>query len=222
MSNYLLVGEMHGTKECPLIFLKIINTYKIKRVALELPQHYQHEIDQYVKGKITLDDLSLFKNKEQMHDGRVSHSIKKLIEKLKKQKIKIFFAEPSFAKNGNERDYLMAKNLMNIKGKVAFLCGNIHASKKEIRLDKKSNFYNYYNYYSKGIIKTCGYFLAKKDTISIRIHAINGGTFYNNGIKNYRKDEMTLKSKHKLPSIIKSSDKAFDYLYLINKFSYSK
>jgi hypothetical protein len=36
--KYILVGETHGTKECPEAFLKIIKKHEIKKVALEFPK----------------------------------------------------------------------------------------------------------------------------------------------------------------------------------------
>ncbi|GEM_PF-4606730 len=180
--KYILVGEMHGTKECPEEFLKIIRKHKLNQASIEYP------------------------SKGIANDGRQSQANKKLIKELRKNKIKIFFIEGA--------DEIMAKKLMKIKGKIAFLCGRVHARKKDLQLSKKSR---YYKLYPKGLIKTCGSLLPKNETISYKIHAINGGTYYNFGIKKYPKN----KTRHKTPVTIKSKNKAYDYIRIIDKFNYS-
>lgn len=220
MSKYFLIGEIHGTKECPEEFFKFVQKYKIKKVALEFPSEFQKQIDEYSRGEIKLEKIPLFKSKNLSHDGRASESVKRLIKKLKRDKIKIFFIDGE-AKNGNQRDKLMARNLSKIKGNVAFLCGNVHARKKSWQLEK---FDKMYKQYPKGVIKTCGSFMDKKKIVAINIHAINGGKFYNYRVQNYFKDNDLLKlyNLKDLPKIIKPKDNSFDFVYLINKFSVSK
>ncbi len=221
MSTYLLIGEIHGTKECPKEFLKFVKKNKIKKVALEFLKDYQIEIDKFYYGKRSLEDISFLKNKEKNHDGRASDAVRRLISELRKEKIKIFLVDVETG-SGNERDKLMAKNLSKIKGKVAFLCGNVHAMKKPLQLNKSDDLYQHY---SVGRVKTCGYFLNKNEkVISIKIHAINGGKFYNYFIQNYPKDKSLSQkfSPNNLPKQIHSEDNAFDFLYLVDKFSYSK
>jgi hypothetical protein len=104
----------------------------------------------------------------------------------------------------------MAKNLMKIKGKIAFLCGNVHASKNPIKLPTKNN-----------IIKTCGSFLPKQKTIAYKIIPVNGGKFYNFKTKKIKPDKRFQDLKN-LPKILKSPEKGFDYFYLVNKFTPSK
>jgi len=93
MKKYFLIGEIHGTKECPEEFFKIVKKYGIKKVALELPKIYQNEIDEFYKGGIKIWDLSSFKHKGKNHDGRASGAMKKLILNLKRDKIKIYFVD---------------------------------------------------------------------------------------------------------------------------------
>ena len=212
---------MHGTKECPKEFFKFVKKNKIKKVALELPKDYQCEIDEFYSGKRKIDDLSFFKCKEKNHDGRVSNAMKDLILKLKKAKIKIFLVDDETQEYGNERDKLMARNLSQLKGEVAFLCGNVHAMKKPLQLDKSDRCYHQY---PNGKVETCGSFMNPKEIVSIKVHAINGGKLYNYSVQTYLKDKERSKKfpKNKLPEMIKSDDESFDYLYLIDKFSYSK
>ena len=159
--------------------------------------------------------------KENIHDGRASNSVKKLMLSLKREEVKIYLVDQE-AKSGNERDKLMARNLSKLNGRVAFLCGNVHARKKPLQLEKKDEMYKQY---PNGKVKTCGYFLNKnKKVISIKVMAINRGKFYNYSIQDYQKNSFLLKKYESffLPKIVKSSDNLFDYFYLIDKFSYSK
>lgn len=226
--KYLFVGEMHGTEECPKAFLEILKKYKINQVALEFPKKNQNEINQFLSESRDISNLSIFKDKEKIHDGRASESVKDLILKLKKNKIKIYFvdSEPS---NPLKRDYLMAKNLIEIKGKTAFLCGNVHASKTAIKfpfifvlLNRIMNFFGKGIKISKnGIIETCGSFLPKKEKISYKITAVNGGEFYNFGVKKIKPDKK-FRNLQSLPKIVQSYEKGFDYFYLIDKFTASR
>lgn len=221
MATYFLFGEMHGTKECPKEFLKFVKENKIKKVALEFQKDYQFEIKEFLLNKRKINNLTFFKDKEKSHDGRASESVKNLILNLKKEKIKIHLVDQE-AKSGNERDKFMAKNLSKIVGRVAFLCGNVHAMKKPLQLDENDNLYTKY---PGGKVKTCGYFLSKyNQVVSLKVHAINGGSFYNYSVQSYQKDKILSKkySISSLPKVIQSPEEIFDYLHLINKFSYSK
>jgi len=114
----------------------------------------------------------------------------------------------------------MAKNLKKIRGKVAFLCGNVHARKKYLQLEKSDRMYKKY---PDGKVETCGSFLNRNAIVTINIHAINGGSFYNYTVQNYEKDDELLKefSKRKLPILIRDGERVYDYIYLIKIFSYS-
>jgi hypothetical protein len=226
--KYILVGEMHGTTECPKAFLEILKKHKINQVALEFPKKDQQEINQFLSGSRDIGNLSIFKDKEKIYDGRASESVKDLIVKLKKNKIKIYFvdSEPS---NPLKRDYLMAKNLMKIKGKTAFLCGNVHASKTAIKfplifvlLNKIMNFFGKGVKISKnGIIETCASFLPKKETVSYKVIAVNGGEFYNFGVKKIKPDKK-FQNLQNLPKTVQSSEDGFDYFYLVDTFTASR
>ena len=219
---------MHGTTECPKAFLEILRKHKINQVALEFPKKNQKEINQFLSGSRDISNLSIFKDKGKIHDGRASESVKNLILKLKKDKTKIYFvdSEPS---NPLKRDYLMAKNLMEIKGKTMFLCGNVHASKTAIKfplifvlLNKIMNFFSKGVKISKnGIIESCGSFLPKTETISYKVIAVNGGKFYNFGVKKIKPDEK-FQNSQSLPKIVQSYEDGFDYFYLADTFTASK
>jgi hypothetical protein len=226
--KFVLVGEIHGTAECPKAFLEILKKHKVEQVALEFKKNNQKEINQFLSGSRDISNLSIFKNKDKIHDGRASESIKDLIIKLRKNKMKIYFvdSEPS---NPLKRDYLMARNLMEIEGKTAFLCGNVHASKTAIKfpftfviLNKIMNFFGKGVKISKnGIIETCGSFLPSKETISYKVIAVNEGEFYNFGAKKIKPNKK-FQNLQRLPKIKQSSEDGFDFFYLVEKFTASR
>ena len=196
---------------------------------MEFAKDKQKEIDQYLSGSRTLNSLSIFKEKEKIHDGRASNSIKDLISNLKKNKIKIYFVDCE-SSDPLKRDYLIAKNLSKLKGQTAFLCGNVHASKTSIKVPKSVMFVNKIkNFFNKGflisrngIIETCGSFLPEKETISYKVVAVNGGEYYNFGVHKIKPDKRSKKiNLNNLPEIVRSQEEGFDYLYKIYGFTAS-
>ncbi|MFA5888506.1 MAG: hypothetical protein WC852_07395 [Candidatus Nanoarchaeia archaeon] len=132
-ARYYLIGEIHGTAEAPIACMNIMKKYHIKKLALELDKSKQPEINEYYAGEKSLEDITLFHNPPS-HDGRASLAVKNLLRDAKKNGLKVYLVDD--ADNPLERDKRMAENLMNIGGKVAFLCGNIHASKEPIKIPK--------------------------------------------------------------------------------------
>lgn len=193
MAKYILVGEVHGTNECPEACLKIIENYKIKHLALEL-------------------DKSMSSN-----DGRASKAVKQLVAAAKRKGIRIHFVDGKC--DILKRDKTMAENLMKIKKEVVFLCGNIHASKKPFKMPLPFRIFckiKKITIPKNNILDTCGSYLPKDKTISYRIVAKNGGKFNNCGIK-------TEGPSKKLPlGIMKSPEEEYDFYYVVDKFTPSE
>ena len=213
MKKYYLIGELHGTNESPQVCWEIMNRNNINQLAIEVETKYQKEVDDFLKSKIKLDSLSIFKLKH------ITKAIKNLLKKSKKKCMKVFcvddWADP------RNRDQAMAKNLMKIKGKVAYLCGGDHASKNPIKIDKSSE---WYNLYKKGIFKTCGSYLPKDETVSYIIYALRGGRAYFNGAAQDCKPRPNLAYQYKLsklPMIVKSKLSGYNFLYIVNKYTLS-
>jgi hypothetical protein len=165
MVKYLFVGEMHGTNECPEIFLELVKRRKITQIALEWPMAKQKEVNEYLSGKRTIAQLSLFQTNP---DGRTSPAMRKLLVEAKKRKLRIHLFDPGVIEH---RDGLMAENLKKIKGPVAILCGDIHASKREVRLPAIVRLVAKLMknpQWSKPILP-CASLLQKKDVFSYRI-----------------------------------------------------
>lgn len=226
--NYLLVGEMHGTNECPQAFFDLLQHYNISTVALELPVSKQAEIDRYLSDETALENLSFFKDKASSHDGRASEAMKSLVSRLKSEEYGIHLVDGEPA-DPLKRDQEMADNLKKIPGPVAFLCGNIHASKVPVRLPRAYLWGNKLaNLFGKGVsvpisgmIQTCGSLLPNDETMSIKLISIQGGTFYNFQVK-------TMKPDHRFdgysvsPILVPSYEHGFDKYYLMQRFTSSR
>lgn len=227
MVKFVLVGEMHGTQESPSIALELLKNHKITLLALELDKSKQHEIDEYFCGKRNLNDITLFKHTGS-HDGRASNAVKRLIEQVKKQKIRIVLVDDW--QDPLNRDKKMAENLMSLKKNVLFLCGNVHASKQPIRFSLVYRLLNkifalirvpHIQLPFDGILRTCGYYLPPNDTISYRIVPVFGGQYYNFKVKTLKPDKKVaqLVQGQQLPRIITNQTKEYTFLYAINHLS---
>ena len=225
MEKYYLIGELHGTNEAPEACWDILQKNKIPNLALEFPVNCQKEINNLLEGKKKINEIFLFWFKHP-HDGRSSPAMKRLLIKAKEHAIKVHVIDTILG-NAAEREKEMAKNLIKIKGKVAFLCGNVHASKQEIyfpilsRLAFKiiSIFSPEYATLGKSI-KPCGAHLPKKETVSYKVEALKGGNFYNFKVKKAKKYKA--KKIESLPAIIKANDESYDFIYLVKKFTPSQ
>lgn len=224
-ARYYLIGEIHGTAEAPVACMNIMRKYHIKKLALELDKSRQPEIDEYYAGGKSLEDITLFHNPSS-HDGRASLAVKNLLRDAKRNGIRAYLVDD--ADNPLERDRRMAENLMNVGGKVAFLCGNIHASKKPIKISKAVLLLTKFLRKLKmsklvlpdeGIIRTCGSFLPYEETVAFNVVSAEGGQYYNFGIHSLSADA-GLKDKSVLGQVIAPSpDKEYDYLYIVRKFT---
>ncbi len=200
-------GEIHGTKEIPLLISKVIRELQsnTSRIFLEIPKKNQKYIDNYLKfhNKEDLYKIPFFRQK--IKDGRNSKENLDLIELLSKisktnGKLKIFCIEPD---DNSEKDYFMYKEIRKLfddKGINIFIAGNIHASKDKLFFKDKK------------IIPT-GYYLKRwlnEDLIVINFTA-NKGKFYNFGVKKIKS------KKDNKEGIFLSNIKNYDLEYRINK-----
>jgi len=222
----ILVGELHGTYEGPLACMNILKEHKAKHLALEFDTSKQYEIDEYYSGKRALEDLSIF-HIPKPYDGRSSSAVKELVIKARKQNIMIHFVDVEEGSDIHKRDETMAKNLMSIKHDVVFLCGNIHASKTPITFSKTFLILNrVLQLFRKGIIlprngtlKTCGAYLPFDKTFSYKIVALRGGSYYNFKVRKIRGEKFLENRASKVPAIIPSKERGYDYFYIVDRFT---
>ena len=117
----------------------------------------------------------------------------------------------------------MASNLNKIKGKVAFLCGDIHASKKEIKLGYFAWVFWLVNLMKlkltpvNTVLHPCGSYLPHRTTVSIRIVA-KKGKYYNFEEKKYNQPKQ-YESVKRLNELVKSPDENYDFAYVIELFT---
>ena len=141
--SFILLGEIHGTKEIPLIIkdiiLSLLKTRKIN-LFLEVP---------LVQQKYLYKDNIPFYEYRENSDGRNSKEYLDLI-KLFRDKVNLFFIDPDTIIN---RDYGMYSNILKFVDKndgiMIFIAGNAHTSTKPFKWGGEK-------------IYPAGYFLKKK------------------------------------------------------------
>src|SRR3989344_2336334 len=98
--NLILFGEIHGTKEIPLLLSKFFFKLSKKEsfnICLEIPYVYQKNIDDFLK-------IKFFTDKNQ-RDGRNSLEYYNLIKYLYnlKNKIRVYCIDTNISKEQNDR-----------------------------------------------------------------------------------------------------------------------
>ncbi len=144
-SQVITIGEIHGTKEIPDYFSKIIcaysKEYKSIKVGLELPVKENKSIQEYISSKGEQADISklLSKNIWQhvFQDGRTSIAMFDLIENIRVMKksdmpIELFLFDTQSKSN---REQTMAEKIEDNISKqngtpTLLLTGNIHSRTK--------------------------------------------------------------------------------------------
>lgn len=138
----------------------------------------------------------------------------RFMSKLREMGIKLYFVMPTFTgkpskvqhnSGQNEYEKAMAANLLKLPTPLAYYCGNVHAAKSLI--------------YG---IKPCGSLLPRSKTLSFRITASNGSTFYNLRIKKIPADKILKKTVKRTPALIESDDPNYDFKYVIGRFTPSR
>jgi hypothetical protein len=181
LQNYsmVLLGEMHGTAEAPLLTKAFCDLYtshgKKVILALEIPKEEQSYINQCLK---TGDSTILAKSRffREIKDGRTSTAMARLIvASSKKENVQVCcFVDNKKGISQREHDSLMAVNILQAKAKdpeavIILLAGNIHTRTKQ-------GFREGY--------ETMGYHLAKasrNQLLSLNLRQLNGTAYNNTG-----------------------------------------
>ena len=213
VSNFdvILFGEVHGTKEIPnYIFSYISDCIKNFNldIGLELSSSYQDKVDLFLECGDENILAKIFLTSE-ADDGRKTEDYFLFIKKIRqlnidlKKKIRVICLDVSddFKSDDfqNNREKIIANNiLLNNRGKLCAVLGNIHASRKEI------NFSNLK-------INPVGSILSKK--LKDKLLTINivpkKGKFYNFSIK-------------EVEEIILSPPELYDIIYIIDEVTPSR
>lgn len=194
--RFIMLGEIHGTKEIPKIVQKILVSLAKNQslnLFLEVPVNQQKFL-----SKKTIP----FYKHQKVNDGRNSKEYFDLIKSLR-SKIKIFFIDPLDWKN---RDYKMYKNIKKIMNKNnnsgIFLAGNIHTSTRIFKWQDKT-------------IKSAGCFLKKSFSNVANLNFIPlSGKFFNLSVKEVPENKKANFFKDKIIKINKNK-----YAYYLSKVS---
>jgi len=132
------VGEMHGTKEAPELFLGLIKLVSANHiappvVALEIPAKDQAVIDRYlVSGDDSLLRASSAFNSE-FKDGKSSEAMARLLSALRGEKLAaVVCFDAVLATSAQDRDTKMAEALLQAtdrfpSSKLLVLSGSVHS-----------------------------------------------------------------------------------------------
>lgn len=145
--QFILFGEIHGTKEIPNIILKLLKKVAKREdfdLCLEVPSLYQKQVDDYLKNgeEKNLLKINFFTDKNQ-RDGRNSLEYFNLIKGIYylnrkyNRKIRIFFIDINKFDEFEKRENIFAERILKIsKNKKVFaVLGNVHASKSVLSLN---------------------------------------------------------------------------------------
>lgn len=141
--KYILIGEIHGTKEISKITFELIRPlFKNNKIifCLEIPKQAEKELYRYLNGKIKKQQLlnSIYLN-DAKNDKRISDNILIMYKNLHKAGIVFKGLEDYNNENPYERDKSIAKRFMDITHKNKFdkyilYIGNIHTLTKSIKM----------------------------------------------------------------------------------------
>jgi len=179
----VLLGELHGTHEIPVLLTEFFSTYARHSpftLCLEIPEESQVFIDQFfTTGKeIDLKNILFFSREDR--DGRDSleylHLIKHLyLLKLRlKNEIKIRCIDTTDFRDPNKREAFLANKIFSLlSDQITFvILGDIHPCRKIVSLPGME-------------IITAGYILSKKlgnQLLTVHLQPRSGSCF-NNEIK---------------------------------------
>lgn len=195
----ILIGEIHGTMEIPLIlkeYFKLIENSFEFNIAVEIPSNYQKKMDLFLstgKTKI-ISETNFFRNRDDGKNGLEFLELLKSFCYLKNANVFcVDVNENSFNGTQQERENIIAKNILKIgsKNKIFAILGNVHAG----------NFKNGF--------KSAGYIIKKAgsgEVFNVNLAPLSG-EFYNFGFK-----------KVKFKECVKKED-FFDYTIYIKEIN---
>lgn len=176
----ILLGEVHGTKEIPLLFAQVVDQlseHKPIFLCLEMPRKNQPFIDKFVEKKEErlLRAIPFFR--APFEDGRNSREMFTFLEKVAGMKnVSIVCIDTNTYTTQNAREKYMADRIAELAAngrKIIALLGNTHTARKQITLGDET-------------IEPTGFVLSKEFGTKLYCIAIqpSSGTLYNFGRKN--------------------------------------
>lgn len=145
----ILFGEVHGTKEIPLMLSEFFIRYSKDSnfsICLEISLSYQKNINEYLSygDEGVLKDIFIEKSES---DGRKTLEYLNLIKQIRKinsvskNKIEVFCVDIDETADietiKTKRDEIIAKTILKQKEKVFAVLGNFHSSKTKLKLGDK-------------------------------------------------------------------------------------
>lgn len=181
-SDMFLIGEFHGTKEMPQIFINILKEAltlnKKVNVFLEFPSDMQGLLNNYLEDNVSYKEFLKTKFYTEFYDGRQSKALFSIINfsKNNKDKISCFFVDINERERWDKsckRDVILKNNILKFfdKNKINFFyAGNMHTISNKLYNDYRWKFFDEEKYLP------CGFLLKERlvNVISINLAPING------------------------------------------------
>jgi hypothetical protein len=145
--EYVLLGELHGTKEIPeyfeLVVRRALHSRREAVAAMELPDALNLPLDTFISSDMDKKDKKKFISSLRAFgssDGRTSHAMINVILSLAKlakenRDFSLRFVVPSMSDDGAEKySVRLARNIVTASaGKLVIaLVGNAHAAKSSV------------------------------------------------------------------------------------------
>ncbi|WP_043623958.1 hypothetical protein [Nonomuraea candida] len=120
-SGLLLLGEVHGVRENPLIVLWLMRTLGLSNLALEWPENLKPQLDRYLADGSGLDHPLWW-----LGDGRVTAGHFAMLKALDKPTVTLFDGG-MFTGDWSQRDAVMAQRVLTAHIEPALVvAGNAH------------------------------------------------------------------------------------------------
>jgi hypothetical protein len=132
-THILIFGEIHGTQEVPQLvsdYLERLQPLGYGALALEIPYSEAETLWRWATGE-TQGIPQFFSHPS--GDGRGNEQVLALVRKATQLNFRVFCFDAELAGNWQERDRIMAENLLNKwehtcpEKKVVCICGNLHS-----------------------------------------------------------------------------------------------
>ncbi|MEV5897331.1 hypothetical protein [Nonomuraea fuscirosea] len=120
-SGLLLLGELHGVQENPLIVQGLMRALRVTTLALEWPEQLKPELNAYLTAQGGLDHPLWWTG-----DGRITAGHFAVLKAMKGVRI-ILFDGPAATSDWSQRDAAMARRILDGHSEPTLvLAGNLH------------------------------------------------------------------------------------------------
>ncbi len=133
-SGMVLIGEVHGVAENPLVISSLAERFGVGMVALEWPVELTEPLNRFIATGTISDDPMWW-----LVDGRVTVGHLPVLRRLATSGVQVVLFDATFeegTQSWSERDAVMAKRLLSVEpgtGGMMVVAGNVHTQLQETK-----------------------------------------------------------------------------------------